>query len=331
MRIPTIATHAGLLLLIAGMTTMPVRCVVQAEPPEKPRSSGNASKGNASAEEVISPKEQELGKVMPADKLLGTKIEGLDGKALGPVRDLALDLEHGRVAFLMVEVPPQGNAEDPSQGYLAIPPSALEHQKADPHIGTQASWRLGSDLHNVRLADADTVSTAAYHQSLNRGLVEDQYKLFRQQPYWVAKVDPAEPQDSKSKSNADPVNRSYRLTLLSQVAGSKVVDQDGNAIGTLANLALLPDQWQIPYAALQLNQGDANERYPIPLAAFVVENVKQPWEIELSPKIIQDTPHFSSNAWPETLETAWLEYVHVRYGRGLRGGVQHVPHEEGER
>ncbi len=140
---------------------------------------------------------------------------------------------------------------------------------------------------------------------------------------------------SLAKPGAEPKaskNSPSNTIMLSKSSSIRVLDGRGKPIGHVVDFALSHQAGQIAYAVLHLghsdNEKDAdiNKRekaYPIPLAAFVVKDGSTDWTLDLPAKMLDDIPSFKENeTWPRVVAGTWTEYIHVRYGRSVLGGVQ---------
>ncbi len=127
----------------------------------------------------------------------------------------------------------------------------------------------------------------------------------------------------------DPDSMS-RVVLFSSLRDTPVHNARGDRLGQIVDFGLIPQQQRIAYALLTLSQQDDTQEtlYPIPLAAFVVQENSKQWFLELPPGILENTPTIKKNQWPPTVPSAWSEYVSVRYGRSPIGGVQVKLHEK---
>lgn len=247
-----------------------------------------------------------FGRLVRAETWLKQPVRDVDGKDFGSVRDLALDLETGHVALTVV-----GDSKDGREEFLVIPPRLLKEDR---------SRRLTL----LRNADGPRLAVADLEESLQRGFAGARYRAFGEEPYWsLPKIG-----EKVSAGEIPKWDEHYRLTLLSKLSGTKVVDKNGHPLGPLMGFAFSPKSGQIVYAAIRLDENDSDRHLAIPLSAFVVpsEDSGSPatWQIELSSEIVQDTPGFDARHWPTELERGWIEYVHVRYGRSPLGGVRHT-------
>jgi sporulation protein YlmC with PRC-barrel domain len=127
-------------------------------------------------------------------------------------------------------------------------------------------------------------------------------------------------------------NSPAKLIMLSKSASIRVLDGRGKPIGHVVDFGLSRKQGQIAYAVLHLGHSDdekdaqlpAGEKvYPVPLAAFLVKDGSTDWTLDLPEKMLEGIPNFKNNeTWPRVVAGTWTEYIHVRYGRSVLGGVQ---------
>ena len=81
--------------------------------------------------------------VLKASDLIGTKVEGTDGKNLGSIKDLVIDPQSGDVQYAVLDF---GGFAGIGDKYFAVPWEALR-------VG-QDNKRLALDLHKKDLKDA---------------------------------------------------------------------------------------------------------------------------------------------------------------------------------
>lgn len=130
----------------------------------------------------------------------------------------------------------------------------------------------------------------------------------------------------------DNKNSPSNLIMLSKSASIRVLDGRGKPIGHVVDFGLSRKQGQIAYAVLHLGHSDNDKEehvgkhervYPIPLAAFLVKAGSPDWTLDLPEKMLDGIPSFKENeTWPRVVAGTWTEYIHVRYGRSVLGGVQ---------
>ena len=81
--------------------------------------------------------------VLKASDLIGTKVEGTDGKNLGSIKDLVIDPEEGDVQYAVLDF---GGFAGIGDKYFAVPWEALHWD--------QAKEKIALDLHKKELKDA---------------------------------------------------------------------------------------------------------------------------------------------------------------------------------
>lgn len=140
-----------------------------------------------------------------------------------------------------------------------------------------------------------------------------------------------QPEKSQTES-PESKNSASKLIMLSKSASIRVLDGRGKEIGHVVDFGLAHQQGQIAYAVLHLGHSDAEKDaklgarekvYPVPLAAFLVKDASTDWTLDLPEKMLEGIPSFKENEmWPRVVAGTWTEYIHVRYGRAVLGGVQ---------
>ena len=81
--------------------------------------------------------------VLKASEIIGKKVEGVDGKSLGSIRDLVIDPESGDIQYAVLDF---GGFVGIGDKYFAVPWQALQLD--------QEKKRLALDLHKKDLKDA---------------------------------------------------------------------------------------------------------------------------------------------------------------------------------
>jgi hypothetical protein len=69
---------------------------------------------------------QQIGRALPANRLIGRNVETQDGKHIGELRDLVVALESGRVLYAVVDREGSGN-----QNRVALPASLFTFERSD--------------------------------------------------------------------------------------------------------------------------------------------------------------------------------------------------------
>lgn len=237
--------------------------------------------------------EPELGAIQRASYLIGCEVMDSRHESLGRIADIALDLPSGRIAALIVE-----RQDGDKQVQIPLPPS----------IARLGVMTVVADVTPEKLRQAPTFGGES-GQPLTRAGGAKVFKHFEQPVPW------------KQEQAERP------LALVSQIRELPIASAAGKRLGRIDDFALLLDKGLIGYAAVSVDE-DAAQLFPVPLSAFVVTPEVEHWVLELPKDILAQTPRFNANAWPDKIDRAWVEYVHVRYGRSPFAGVREVLHAE---
>jgi len=229
--------------------------------------------------------------IRKASAFVGSELQASDGKPLGKIEDLIVDLDNGAVVLLVAR--PDAGLDLGTERML-VPPGCCSDATQDE----ATKLRVTRDqVHKApRIADL---------KQLTRDDVAKVYAHFDQMP--------AEP-----KTIPDP-HTLAGLTPLSTLRGMAVENAKGVRLGTIRDFALVGDG-RIAYVGMS-SEANPKQLYPVPLSAFVVPEGAKTWMVELPKGILENTPTFSEAVWPKTIDRAWSEYVNVRYGNSVFGGV----------
>jgi sporulation protein YlmC with PRC-barrel domain len=140
--------------------------IVSAQVPESsPRAEANPPRNKRG--------EPELGPVHPATSLLGQEVRTDDGYRAGRVSDVALDLDEGHVAALLIAA---GDAESPSTSQIAIPWELVQIDNR----GAPLQLKLSQSA----LERAPRLKAGQTLQQATRVWLATVYQHFKLEPYW---------------------------------------------------------------------------------------------------------------------------------------------------
>jgi sporulation protein YlmC with PRC-barrel domain len=132
----------------------------------------------------------------------------------------------------------------------------------------------------------------------------------------------------KDEKKNEEANSKSRMIMVNKTKSIEVRDKAGETLGKIVDFALTRGNDRVAYAIFTTKSDkdysptDTSAYYPIPLSAFVVKKQATDWTLDLSDNLLRNTPTFQLNKLPNEVDGTWTEYVHVRYGRAILGGVQ---------
>ena len=96
-------------------------------------------------------------------------------------------------------------------------------------------------------------------------------------------------------------DENLRLIASDKVEGTKVVDRDGSAIGTIKNLMIDKYTGRVAYAVLGFGGtfGFGESLFPLPWAVLTFDEGANGYRLNVSKEELQDAPRFEANDAPE--------------------------------
>jgi sporulation protein YlmC with PRC-barrel domain len=225
-------------------------------------------------------------------------------KSIGPIADLALDLETEHVALAIVDAKKIESKDATKESFVAVPTCTLNCGEGKTALH---DWVTAAMLDKSRRLASKT-------PEITRHWAAEEYAAYEQDPYWVQFLSRRRQEDPEFAFDVE----TSKLALLSQLRGTPVTDQSGKKIGAIADFGIEPATSMIAYAAFAASSDDASKAglRAIPLGAFEAVPGQKSWTIQLPAESITKFKPFEKDAWPTEIERGWTEYIAVRYGRG---------------
>ena len=218
--------------------------------------------------------------------VIGMEVKGQQGEYLGSVKDLALDLENGRVVEVIVS---SGGFLGFGQRTVAVPPAAFTF---DPALRL---LRLNMDADKFRAAPGFSMSKWAEHCQSQH--VAEAYRYFGQKPYFAA-----DGQDSASgNTETEPLGYVQRNSKLLDLP---VKNLQNELLGSVDSFTfnLLLGRNAITHVIV-LSPGFIDTRSIIPARALRFNAAHDALVLDISAKAFEKEPHFewfcgNKNQWP---------------------------------
>ena len=259
--------------------------------------------------------------ILPVQQLLGTPVADPQGEMLGLVRDVLVNLHTGDAPAAVVST--DGTTTQPMR-VLPLTAGTIED------FGTQErlAWRLTGD-------------EASALQQTELNAAETSYST-EQLQQWLAKYGRLE-----RKSDSVTENTAGELVSLRGLFWQQIRNKDNEPAGVISDFVLDLEKSRLAYTILSLGGTDAQQRegdpsaraaeleaaprIVVPLAAYVQSPEERTWKLELPQSEIDAYLPIEKNEWPREITRSWIEYVSVRYGSDVSGGLQRKSHEEQSR
>lgn len=109
----------------------------------------------------------------------------------------------------------------------------------------------------------------------------------------------------------------YRQTLsASTLIGDKVMNSQGEQLGTLKEIMLDVESGHVAYAVLDFGGflGMGDKFFAVPWQAFSVDETNRKLVLNVDKETLQQAEGFDKNDWPDTRNPEWGRRLHQHYG-----------------
>ena len=109
-----------------------------------------------------------------------------------------------------------------------------------------------------------------------------------------------------------------RVLSAGSIIGNKVVNADGEQLGSIKDLVIDLDDAQIAYAVLSFGGflGLGDKLFAIPLEALTFDTRENHVVLDVDKEVLKNAPGFDKDKWPNTAqyEAGWLLNIYEYYG-----------------
>ena len=109
-----------------------------------------------------------------------------------------------------------------------------------------------------------------------------------------------------------------RVLSAGSILGCKVLNTEGEQLGTIKDLVMDLDDAQIAYAVLSFGGflGRGDKLFAIPLDALRFEPEQNRVILDVDKEVLKNAPGFDKDKWPDTAqyESGWLLDLYEYYG-----------------
>jgi sporulation protein YlmC with PRC-barrel domain len=254
-----------------------------------------------------------------ASDLIGMEVKNNQNEKLGKVNDLAVDVESGRIVYVILST---GGFVGIGDTLHAVPPGALHHDVA--------SKTLQLDADKEKLNAAPKFEMAKWAECCNSNQVAEVYSQYGQQPYCSSghKKDASK---MVSARNADgtwgkdrivgenEASKSWaRLSVVqkaSKVMGTPVKNLQDEKLGKVENLMLDLSAGRIVAVIISSGGfiGIGDELSAVPPAALRFNTERDTLQLDASKETLAASPHFKAHQWPDFGQPSYASDVYSAY------------------
>jgi hypothetical protein len=107
-----------------------------------------------------------------------------------------------------------------------------------------------------------------------------------------------------------------RVAPARELIGGKVLDRDGERLGSLVDLAIDVESVRIGYAVLSFGgfRHGGEKLFALPPRALAFDPRTGAFRVDVARCVLKHDPGFDRSAWPDMGDRAWGMRVHAHYG-----------------
>jgi hyperosmotically inducible periplasmic protein len=254
-----------------------------------------------------------------ASDLIGMEVKNNQDEKLGKVNDLAVDVESGRIVYVILST---GGFVGIGDTLHAVPPGALHHDVANKI--------LHLDADKAKLTAAPKFEMAKWAECCNSNQVAEVYRQYGQQPY-CSSGHKKDVSNTVATRNADgtwgkdrivsenEANKSWaHLSVVqkaSKVMGTPVKNLQDEKLGKVENLMVDLSAGRIVAVVISSGGfiGIGDELSAVPPTALRFSTERDTLQLDASKEMLAASPHFKANQWPDFGQPSYVSDVYSAY------------------
>ncbi len=258
----------------------------------------------------------QFGQPIRAGEIIGSTLKDSQGQKVGMVKDLAVDLDNGRIAEVVVAW----------GGYLGVDSKLVG---VPPDNFTQASD--GKSIHlnmdKKALEGAPVVDISKWKDAMEQSRVEQVYHYNGLIPYFAVK-------EQQARNPNNPIiHHLGEVCRASQLIGAKTLNHQDQNLGKLENFVVTFPEGRIVEVTIATGRflGMKGELSAVPPQALHFDDARDALTLDATKEALTSAPHFPSRTWPDIdreQATAVYQAYHVMpyfLPVGIDNSVQNAP------
>ncbi len=246
-----------------------------------------------------------MGPAERTSKLIGSTVSDSAGEKFGKIRDLAVDLERGRVLQIIVA---SGGILGVGGKLIAMPPTAL-------NVNASGDFTTGID--RKRIDDAPEFLADNWLGATQPDQVSAMYRYYEVEPrlvprYWNQETDrtPGAVARVATKGTQGSVERA------SKIVGLPVTHESGKEVGKVDDLVVDLAAGRVTMVVVSTGGflGVGDELSGIPPSLFRHESDRGHLVLQVIKETLQSAPRFKSSQWSEYATSNQFRQVYQAYG-----------------
>lgn len=239
-----------------------------------------------------------LGQVEEAKKIIGLEVRDSQGQKVGKIKDMAVDLEAGRIAEVLVA---SGGALGVGEKVYALPPELFAHDESNSFVRV--------NLDQARLNSAPVFDYSKWGESVESARVAQVYQYYNIQPWFAVNGQPA------VNHIVQPHDRLGYLKPADKLIGFSARNLNDEKLGKVENLMIDLPAGRVVEVVLGtggfLGMGD--ELCAIPPGALHYNADHSGVLLDTTKDALKAAPRFKSRDWPDASQPDYVVGVYRYY------------------
>lgn len=223
-----------------------------------------------------------LGKLERAEKIIGREIKDSQDQKIGKVKDLAVDLQNGRLVEVIVGT---GGVLGVEEKFMAVPPSQFTCDAA--------TKTLTLNMDKAKFMEAPSFKLSEWPNNVRQGDISTVYQYYGTKPYFTS--------EEVTDQNKNALNRLGEVERADKLIGTTVHNMQNDRLGKVHDLIVDLHGGRVVEVILAsggfLGMGD--EFSAVPPQSFHGGTESDTLVLDTTKDALSNAPHFKSSEWPE--------------------------------
>jgi sporulation protein YlmC with PRC-barrel domain len=252
-----------------------------------------------------------------ASELIGMTVKNYEEERLGKVKDLAVDIESGRIVQVIVSY---GGIAGIGTTLIAVPPGAFSHDAIQKVVRLNVTKESLKDAPKFEMAKWSEYSTtnhlAATYQHFGE---EDAYTFIEGTEFREPKSERNEG-GKKDPTETDaqtmiPIARLSQVQKASEIIGAWVKNPEAEKLGTVEDLLLDLSGGRIVAVVISPGRrlGMRDNLRVVPSSALSSNGERNAWTLDTTKEMLVSRPLFDVKQWPDFSQPSYAERTERAY------------------
>jgi len=227
----------------------------------------------------------DLGQPIRTSEILGSTIKDSQDQKVGTVKDLAVDMENGRIVEVVVA---WGGVLGVDEKFAAAPPD---------------NFAMGVDGKTVRfnmdrnkLEGAPAVDISKWKDAMEQSRVEQAYQYYGRTPYFLV-----EEHGGSHAANPAATLHLGEIERTSKLIGTETMNHQDQKLGKVANMVVDFTDGRVVEVIIKSGRflGVRDELSAVPPQVLHFDADRDVLTMDITKEEMSSAPHFPASAWPQ--------------------------------